>query len=78
MENIQNKEGMASTIRVMIKELDEGDEEWTNRDLREYLLSMASWIEDMDGYYLNQGRPVPENMNWNVLRDILMAAKMYE
>ncbi|MGY5360334.1 DUF7660 family protein [Cronobacter dublinensis] len=40
---------------------------------------MASWIEDMDGYYLNKGLPVPDhNVNWAFIADILRAAKVYE
>ncbi|MCZ8957186.1 DUF7660 family protein [Escherichia albertii] len=53
-------------------------DEWENKDLSSYLESMASWIEDMDGYYLNQKLPVPENINWAFIADILMAARVYE
>ncbi|HCQ4574635.1 TPA: hypothetical protein OKV73_002373 [Escherichia albertii] len=53
-------------------------DEWGNKDLSSYLESMASWIEDMDGYYLNQKLPVPENINWAFIADILMAARVYE
>ncbi|EMM4086328.1 hypothetical protein WAC87_004376 [Shigella flexneri] len=52
--------------------------EWGNKDLSSYLESMASWIEDMDGYYLNQKLPVPENINWAFVADILIAARTYE
>lgn len=52
--------------------------EWENKDLPSYLESMASWIEDMDGYYLNQRLPIPENINWTFIADILMAARIYE
>lgn len=40
--------------------------------------SMASWIEDMDGYYLNQKSSVPENINWAFVADIFMAVRVYE
>jgi hypothetical protein len=52
--------------------------EWENKDLPSYFESMASWVEDMDGYYLNQKLPVPENVNWKFIADILMAARIYE
>ncbi|EDV4151872.1 hypothetical protein ZJ78_004978, partial [Salmonella enterica subsp. enterica] len=48
--------------------------EWENKDLPSYFESMASWVEDMDGYYLNQKLPVPEIVNWTFIADILMAA----
>lgn len=53
-------------------------ESWKNRDLGAYLEALASWVEDMDGYYQNQGLPMPENINWRVFADILMAARVYE
>ncbi|EFU1360097.1 hypothetical protein HUO97_004475, partial [Salmonella enterica] len=52
--------------------------EWENKDLPSYFESMASWVEDMDGYYLNQKLPAPENVNWTFIADILMAARVYE
>jgi len=52
--------------------------EWVNKDLPSYFESMVSWIEDLDGYYSNQKLPVPENVNWKFIADILMAARVYE
>ena len=52
--------------------------EWGNKDLPSYFESMASWIEDMDGYYLNQKLSIPENVNWTFIADVLMAARVYE
>jgi hypothetical protein len=39
---------------------------------------MASWMEDMDGFYENMNKPCPDNTSWSVLADILMAARIYE
>jgi len=39
---------------------------------------MAAWVEDMDGFYTNQGLPVPEKPDWKVFADILMGGKIYE
>jgi hypothetical protein len=32
----------------------------------------------MEGYYQNNKMPIPENINWKVFANILVAAKMYE
>jgi hypothetical protein len=32
----------------------------------------------MDGYYQNQKRETPRNVNWKVFADALMAARIYE
>lgn len=51
---------------------------WKNNDLSSYLEAISSWIEDMDGFYENMGKSLPENINWSVFADILMAARIYE
>ncbi|MGH7970069.1 MAG: DUF7660 family protein, partial [Limisphaerales bacterium] len=43
-----------------------------------FLEALGAWVQDMDGYYRNQGKPVPEQLDWKTFSDILMAAKMYE
>ncbi|WP_459623926.1 DUF7660 family protein [Burkholderia sp. 3C] len=52
-----------------------------NDSIGAYLDGMASRVEDMDGCYENMGisKSVKlESMNWRVLADILIAARMYE
>lgn len=52
-----------------------------NNTVESYLDAMASWIEDMDGYYENMGIINEVNLdtvNWRVFADILIAATMYE
>lgn len=52
-----------------------------NNTVESYLDAMASWVEDMDGYYENMGiinEVHLEAINWRVFADILIAATMYE
>jgi len=43
------------------------------------LLEAASaWVTDMDGYFLNQGRPIPDSPSWALIATILSAALIYE
>ncbi|MDY7790381.1 hypothetical protein U0E10_21030 [Burkholderia ubonensis] len=52
-----------------------------NNTVDSYLEAMASWVEDMDGYYENMGianEVKLDAMNWRVLADIVVAATMYE
>ncbi len=65
-------------VKVLLDNLKNNPEEWENRTLEEFLGAMASWIEDMEGYYMNNNHPAPENVNWKVFAEILVAAKMYE
>lgn len=50
---------------------------WANPMLHEYLEAFAAWLEDSDGYYLDQGGRPPGN-GWEVVNDALRAATQYE
>ncbi|EJD0490131.1 hypothetical protein M0245_004732 [Salmonella enterica] len=77
-KKVNTKEELIELLEFLSSNARNDLSEWENRDLPSYLGSMASWIEDMDGYYLNQKLPVPENINWSFIADILMAARVYE
>ena len=48
------------------------------QDLADYLESLANWVEDMDGFYINTNRSIPSNVNWRVIGEMLTAATIYE
>ena len=62
----------------MSKDLRENPSTWENTNLESFLEALGSWVEDMDGYYINQGKPVPTQPDWKIAADMLMAATMYE
>ncbi|WP_026998036.1 DUF7660 family protein [Flectobacillus major] len=78
INEINSKEDFVNFIELLISNLKNNPEEWTNKTLPEYLESMSSWTEDMEGYYQNNDMPIPEDINWKVFANILIAAKMYE
>jgi len=47
-------------------------------NLESFLGALASWVEDMDGYYQNQGREVPPTPTWKMFGEMLAAARVYE
>ena len=53
-------------------------EEWQNKTLDEYLEALSAWVQDMDGYYKNNNRPVPTSPGWKNLAEMMLAAKYYE
>jgi hypothetical protein len=53
-------------------------EDWENPDLARYLGALAAWIDDMDGYFKNQNLSTPEQVDWKLFGEILMAARRYE
>lgn len=55
---------------------------WDNHSLATFLSAMEGWIEDMEGYYVNaQQMDKLERLaqfDWDILKDILCAATVYE
>lgn len=78
INRISSKEDFVNFVELLTSNLKSNPEEWTNKTLPEYLESISSWTEDMEGYYQNNDMPIPENINWKVFANILIAAKMYE
>jgi hypothetical protein len=78
INEIHSKDDFVNFVVLLVSNLKNNPEEWTNKTLPEYLESISSWTEDMEGYYQNNNIPIPENVNWKVFANILIAAKMYE
>lgn len=78
IREINTREDFIKFLEFLSSNARNNPNEWENKDLSSYLESMVSWIEDMDGYYLNQKSSVPENINWAFVADIFMAARVYE
>jgi hypothetical protein len=78
INSIRSREDFVGFVRALSKDLQDNPESWENATLERFLEAVGAWVEDMDGYYINQGKPVPLQPDWKVIGDILMAAKMYE
>lgn len=72
------KEEFLTFMDVLISSYEKEQQTWENRSLGDFLGALQSWVEDMEQYYINTDQPVPQNIPWNVIADILMAAKIYE
>jgi hypothetical protein len=75
---IKSKADLVEFVRALRDDLQANPEAWENASLDRYLSALASWLEDSDGYYQNQGRAIPVSPSWRDVAEILMAAKMYE
>lgn len=78
VENLRSKEDFINFILELSNDFKKNIKSWENRSVDSYLEAVADWVEGMDNYYINVNKPVPQNINWKVLADIFMAAKMYE
>lgn len=76
--SIRSREDFVAFVQALSKDLKDQPESWENNDLPRFLEALGAWVQDMDGFYRNQGKPVPQQLDWKTFADILMAAKMYE
>jgi len=74
---VNSKDDFLKFLNSLINDNTNNDEEWENRSIAEYLGSIRSWVEDMEGYYKNNNLSVPK-INWNFLATIFYVGKIYE
>jgi hypothetical protein len=75
---IENKTDLIQFIQWLRSDYQNNAHLWENNNLENYLEALAAWFQDMDGFYQNAGKPVPNQLTWEILADALIAATMYE
>lgn len=78
VEAIRAREDLAEFIECLREDLIKNPSDWENVELSSFLEAMAAWVRDMDGFYHNLNKPVPEKPTWRIFGFILLAAKTYE
>jgi hypothetical protein len=78
LNNVSTREDLSNFIDRLSNDLNSNKGEWENHDLPSFLEAMSGWVQDMDGFYKNNGKDVPIDVPWNIFADILYAAKVYE
>ncbi len=75
---IRTREDFINFVHALSEDLRDNPDKWENQSLERFLEALGACVEDMDSYYLNQGKTTPKQLDWKVVGDILMAAKIYE
>lgn len=75
---IQTRPDLVAFIERIRDDLREHPEMWENATLDSFLSALASWTEDMDGYYYNQRLEIPKTPTWKMFGQMLAAARIYE
>ena len=68
---MKTREDVVAAIRVLLADLDANPEAWENPTLERYLDSMAGWLEDF-------GKKYDSPPSWELIIQMLQAAKIYE
>ncbi|WP_436848748.1 DUF7660 family protein [Streptomyces asoensis] len=75
---VRTREDLVSYIRQLSQEAEDPSSGWENQSLDHYLESLSAWTNDMDGYFINRGEPVPDRPHWSLIAGMLRAACFYE
>lgn len=78
VEAVRSRDDLVAFIQALSNELKSHPENWENSDLSSFLSAMAAWVQDMDGYYLNQKKEFSEDQSWKTFAEILYSARIYE
>src|SRR4051812_44304745 len=73
---VASKQDFIRLVRELAEQHRQKPQEWENRDLPSYLEALAAWVEDMEGFYANQGQPLPDPPGWGTLGQALLAARV--
>ena len=75
---VRTREDLARFLQEALSDLQNRPEEWENDTLERFLEAWAAWVEDLPGWYANRGETMPDQPDWNLLANMVMAARVYE
>jgi hypothetical protein len=78
IKNTKTRDEFINFLKELQKDFQSNQDSWENKTIDSYFQALAAWTKDSDGYYKNQGQPIPENVNWKAVAEMLLAAKFYE
>ena len=68
---IKSREAFIEFMRLFVPTVQD-------ESVKSYLELLTAWTQDMDGYYKNNGKQMPEDVNWDVIAAMLYAGSIYE
>ena len=75
-DKIETKEQLLTFIQALSQE---DSASWENLSINEFLVALASWLQDAKGFYNNFNLETDLNIpSWQLFADALQAATVYE
>lgn len=78
IHKIKTKDDLILFVLNLVADYRESPNSWENATLDSFLEALAAYLEDIDGFYRNQNREIPDKPTWGYIADLLMGAKYYE
>lgn len=76
-EPVKSKQELSDFIDSIAAQIKANPNEYPNTNLVSFLEAMARWIHDSDGYYMNQGVPIPPLVCLSSIRDAIGGGLVY-
>lgn len=77
-DEVTGRHELAAFLTDLLVQVEASPPTIPNSTLAEFLSGAAGWVEDLDGYFLNRGEPVPDQPTWSLVAAIFAAAAVYE
>jgi hypothetical protein len=78
-ETIGTKDEFVAFAKAFLENFRHHPEEWENDSLESFLVGLAGFAQNSEGYYVNIGAAIdPAAPTWRLFADILLAARIYE
>lgn len=78
LNNIATRGDFLQFMDNLIKDNKYNEKEWENKEICSYLESISSWVESMEGFYLNMGQEKPADIDWQFIATLFYVGKIYE
>ncbi len=76
---VTDRKSFAAFLVLLRQNLIDHPEEWENQNLPDFLDALASYTEDIQGYYNNTQQHInADEPSWNTFATIFQGAKVYE
>ena len=76
--SVTSREDFVAFIHALVDDYHKSSASWENDNLESYLLAVAAWTQDSDGYAMNAGIPIQHELSWRFAAQILTVARIYE
>lgn len=78
-EKVDSKSKFIAFLVLLREDFINNKDEWENDTLDRYFDGLIGFSTDMTGYFKNAGKEVDtENISWNMMAEMLLAASIYE
>jgi len=78
VNEVSSKHEFTRFLDLLIKDYTNNSDEWENKSIEDFLQGIKSWVEDMEGYYINNNLSIPKDVDWKFFASVLYSGKMYE